>query len=140
MALTNMPQAPTVTGVYSVRDFVPQLNYMSENGGKAFRSAFDFAMDLQNEAVKSKQRDVLNKENDRQTLLKENIENDKVLLAKLEKELADLKAGKDVEIRSGEQMMPQNLTPTMQSYIDNLNKSDENKSFWNFRPAEVNNG
>ena len=135
-----MPQAPTVTGVYSVRDFVPQLNYMSENGGKAFRSAFDFAMDLQNEAVKSKQRDVLNKENDRQTLLKENIENDKVLLAKLEKELADLKAGKDVEIRSGEQMMPQNLTPTMQSYIDNLNKSDENKSFWNFRPAEVNNG
>ena len=140
MALTNMPQAPTVTGVYSVRDFVPQLNYMSENGAKAFRSAFDFAMDLQNEAVKSKQRDVLNKENERQELLKENIENDKVLLAKLEKELADLKAGKDVEIRSGEQMMPQNLTPTMQSYMDNLKKSDENKSFWNFKPAEVNNG
>ena len=140
MALTNMPQAPTVTGVYSVRDFVPQLNYMSENGAKAFRSAFDFAMDLQNEVVKSKQRDVLNKENERQELLKENIENDKVLLAKLEKELADLKAGKDVEIRSGEQMMPQNLTPTMQSYMDNLNKTDENKSFWNFRPAEVNNG
>lgn len=139
MALTNMPQAPTVTGVYSVRDFVPQLNYMSENGGKAFRSAFDFAMDLQNEAVKSKQRDVLNKENERQEILKENIENDKVLLAKLEKELADLKAGKDVEIRSGEQMMPQNLTPTMQSYMDNLKKTD-NESFWNFKPAEVNNG
>lgn len=140
MAISNFPAAPTVTGVYSVRDFVPQLNYMSENGAKAFRSAFDFAMDLQNEAVKSKQRDVLNKENERQELLKENIENDKVLLAKLEKELADLKAGKDVEIRSGEQMMPQNLTPTMQSYMNNLKKSDENKSFWNFRPAEVNNG
>lgn len=140
MALTNMPQAPTVTGVYSVRDFVPQLNYMSENGAKAFRSAFDFAMDLQNEAVKSKQRDVLNKENERQELLKENIANDKVLLAKLEKELADLKAGKDVEIRSGEKMMPQNLTPTMNSYMDNLKKTDENKSFWNFKPAEVNNG
>lgn len=140
MALTNMPQAPTVTGVYSVRDFVPQLNYMSENGAKAFRSAFDFAMDLQNEAVKSKQRDVLNKENERQEFLKENIENDKVLLAKLEQELADLKAGKDVEIRSGEKMMPQNLTPTMNSYIDNLKKTDENKSFWNFKPAEVNNG
>lgn len=106
MALTNMPQAPTVTGVYQVRDFVPQLNYMSENGAKAFRGAFDFAMDLQNEAVKSKQRDVLNKENERQEFLKENIQNDKVLLAKLEKELADLKA-------------------------------DENKSFWNFKPAEV---
>ena len=65
------------------------------------------------------------------------IEKEKVLLAKLEKELADLKAGKDVEIRSGEQMMPQNLTSTMQSYMDNLKKSDENKSFWNFRPAEA---
>lgn len=140
MALANFPNAPTVTGVYSVRDFVPQLNYMSENGGKAFRSAFDFAMDLQNEAVKSKQRDVLNKENERQELLKENIENDKVLLAKLEQDLADLKAGKDVEIRSGEKMMPQNLTPTMNSYMDNLKKTDENKSFWNFKPAEVNNG
>lgn len=137
MALTNMPQAPTVTGVYQVRDFVPQLNYMSENGAKAFRGAFDFAMDLQNEAVKSKQRDVLNKENERQEFLKENIQNDKVLLAKLEKELADLKAGKDVEIRSGEQMMQQNLTPTMQSYMDNLKKTDENKSFWNFKPAEA---
>ena len=137
MALTNMPQAPTVTGVYQVRDFVPQLNYMSENGAKAFRGAFDFAMDLQNEAVKSKQRDVLNKENERQEFLKENIQNDKVLLAKLEKELADLRAGKDVEIRSGEQMMPQNLTPTMQSYMDNLKKTDENKSFWNFKPAEA---
>lgn len=137
MALTNMPQAPTVTGVYQVRDFVPQLNYMSENGAKAFRGAFDFAMDLQNEAVKSKQRDVLNKENERQEFLKENIQNDKVLLAKLEKELADLKAGKDGEIRSGEQMMQQNLTPTMQSYMDNLKKTDENKSFWNFKPAEA---
>ena len=140
MSLSVLPNAPTVTGVYSVRDFVPQLNYMSENGGKAFRSAFDFAMDLQNEAVKSKQRDVLNKENERQELLKENIENDKVLLAKLEQDLADLKAGKVVEIRSGEKMMPQNLTPTMKSYMDNLKKTDENKSFWNFRPAEVNNG
>lgn len=136
MALNVLPQAPTVTGVYQVRDFVPQLNYMSENGAKAFRSAFDFAMDLQNEAVKSKQRDVLNKENERQEFLKENIANDEVLLEKLKKELAELKAGKDVEIRSGEQLMSQNLTPTMQSYMDNLKKTD-NESFWNFKPAEA---
>ena len=137
--LTVMPQAPSVTGVYQVRDFVPQLNYMSENGGKAFRNAFDFAMDLQNEAVKSKQRDILNKEIDRQDFLKENIENDKVLLAKLEKDLADLKAGKDVEIRSGEQMMQQNNVPVMQKYLDALHKTDENKSFWNWK-GEENNG
>lgn len=135
--LTVMPQAPTVTGVYQVRDFVPQLNYMSENGGKAFRSAFDFAMDLQNEAVKSKQRDVLNKEIDRQELLKENIENDKVLLAKLEKDLEQLKAGNDVELRQGESLMQQNNVPEMQKYLDALHKTDENKSFWNFKPAEA---
>ena len=132
-----MPQAPSVTGVYQVRDFVPQLNYMSENGGKALRNAFDFAMDLQNEAVKSKQRDILNKEIDRQDFLKENIENDKVLLANLEKQLADLKAGKDVDLRQGTQLMQQNNVPEMQKYLDMLNKTDENKSFWNFKPAEA---
>lgn len=132
-----MPQAPSVTGVYQVKDFVPQLNYMSENGGKALRSAFDFAMDLQNEAVKSKQRDVLNKEINRQELLKENIENDKVLLAKLEKDLEQLKAGKDVDLRQGTELMQQNNVPEMQKYLDMLNKTDENKSFWNFKPAEA---
>lgn len=137
--LTVMPQAPSVTGVYQVRDFVPQLNYMSENGGKALRSAFDFAMDLQNEAVKSKQRDVLNKEIDRQEFLKENIENDKVLLAKLEKELEQLKAGNDVELRQGESLMQQNNVPEMQKYLDALHKTDENKSFWNWK-GEENNG
>ena len=87
MALTNFPFAPSVTGVYQVKDFVPQLNYMSENGGKAFRNAFDFAMDLQNEAVKSKQRDVLNKEIDRQELLKENMTIEKIAkITKLSKE------------------------------------------------------
>lgn len=137
--LTVMPQAPSVTGVYQVRDFVPQLNYMSENGGKALRSAFDFAMDLQNEAVKSKQRDVLNKEIDRQEFLKENIENDKVLLAKLEKDLEQLKAGNDVELRQGESLMQQNNVPEMQKYLDALHKTDENKSFWNWK-GEENNG
>ena len=135
--LTVMPQAPSVTGVYQVKDFVPQLNYMSENGGKALRSAFDFAMDLQNEAVKSKQRDVLNKEIVRQEFLKENIENDKVLLAKLEKDLEQLKAGNDVELRQGEELMQQNNVPEMQKYLDALHKTDENKSFWNFKPAEA---
>lgn len=137
--LTVMPQAPSVTGVYQVRDFVPQLNYMSENGGKALRSAFDFAMDLQNEAVKSKQRDILNKEIDRQEFLKENIENDKVLLAKLEKELEQLKAGNDVELRQGESLLQQNNVPEMQKYLDALHKTDENKSFWNWK-GEENNG
>ena len=140
MALTNMPVAATVSGVYGVRDTLPQLNYMSENSAKALRNAIDTGLDVQNEIVKSRQQNVMNDEIDRQKTIKENIQNDKVLLARLEKELAELKNGNDVELRSGEQLMPQNLTPTMQTYMDNLKKTDENKSFWNFKPAEVFNG
>lgn len=139
MALTNMPQAPTVTGVYSVKDFVPQLTEASKSASSALQNAFKFGTQVHDYAIQRDQEKLIKNENDRQTLLKENIANDKVLLAKLEKELAELKAGKDVEIRSGEQMMPQNLTPTMQSYMNNLKKTD-NESFWNFKPAEVNNG
>lgn len=140
MALANFPNAPTVTGVYSIRDFVPQLNEATKSASSALQNAFKFGTQVHDYKIQRDQEKLIKNENDRQTLLKENIENDKVLLAKLEQELADLKAGKDVEVRSGEQMMPQNLTPTMKSYIDNIKKTDENKSFWNFRPAEVNNG
>lgn len=140
MALTNMPIAPTVSGVYQVRDFVPQLNDATKSASNALQNAFKFGTQVHDYKIQRDQEKLLSKENDRQTLLKENIQNDKVLLAKLEKELNDLRAGKDVEIRRGEQMMPQNLTPSMQSYMDNLKKTDENKSFWNFKPAEVFNG
>lgn len=139
MALSVLPQAPTVTGVYQVRDFVPQLNDASKSAASALQNAFKFGTQVHDYKIQRDQEKLLSKENDRQTLLKENIQNDEILLAKLEKELAELKAGKDVEIRSGEQMMPQNLTPTMQSYMDNLKKTD-NESFWNFKPAEVSNG
>ena len=140
MALSVLPSAPTVTGVYQVRDFVPQLNEATKSASSALQNAFKFGTHVHDYSVQRDQEKLIKNENDRQTLLKENIENDKVLLDKLEQELADLKAGKDVELRSGEQMMPQNLTPTMQSYMDHLKKSDENKPFWNFRPAEVDNG
>ena len=133
----NTNISPTVSGVYTPRDFTQQLNYMNENAAKAMRSAADFALDLQNEAVKRKQKNLIEDEYNRQQTLKENIANDERLLEKLKNDLEELKAGRDVEIRSGEQMMPQNLTPTMQSYMDSLKNTDENKSFWNFMPAEV---
>lgn len=140
MALTNFPVAPSVTGVYQVRDFVPQLTEASKSASSALQNAFKFGTQVHDYKIQRDQEKLLSKENDRQTLLKENIQNDEILLAKLEKDLAELKAGKDVELRSGEQMMPQNLTPTMQSYMDNLKKTDANNSFWNFKPAEVSNG
>ena len=133
----NTNISPTVSGVYTPRDFTQQLNYMNENAAKAIRSAADFALDLQNEAVKQKQKNLIEDEYNRQQTLKENIANDERLLVKLKNDLDELKAGRDVEIRSGEQMMPQNLTPTMQSYMDSLKNTDENKSFWNFMPSEV---
>ena len=137
--LTVMPQAPSVTGVYQVRDFVPQLNEATKSTTDALKNAFKFGTQVHDYAIQRDQEKLLSKENDRQTLLKENIANDKLLLAKLEQELADLKAGKDVEIRSGEQMMQQNNVPVMQKYLDALHKTDENKSFWNWK-GEENNG
>ena len=140
MALTNMPVAPTVSGVYQVRDFVPQLNEATKSASNALQNAFKFGTQVHDYKIQRDQEKLINDENNRQTLLKENLENDKVLLAKLEKDLADLKAGNSVEVRSGEQMMPQNMSSVTKSYLDNLKKTDENKSFWNFKPAEVING
>ena len=137
--LANFPNAPTVTGVYQVRDFVPQLNEATKSTTDALKNAFKFGTQVHDYKIQRDQEKLLSKENDRQTLLKENIENDKVLLAKLEKELEELKAGKDVELRQGEELMQQNNVPVMQKYLDALHKTDENKSFWNWK-GEENNG
>lgn len=137
--LTVMPNAPSVSGVYSIRDFVPQLNEATKSTTDALKNAFKFGTQVHDYAIQRDQEKLLKNENDRQTLLKENIENDKVLLAKLEKDLADLKAGKDVELRQGEELMQQNNVPEMQKYLDALHKTDENKSFWNWK-GEENNG
>lgn len=139
MALTNMPQAPTVTGVYQIRDFVPQLNEATKSNTDALKNAFKFGTQVHDYLTQREQANILAKENDRQTRLKENIANDKVMLAKMEKELEQLKAGNDVELRQGTQLMQQNNVPEMQKYLDMLDKTNENKSFWNWQ-GEDNNG
>lgn len=137
MALTNFPVAPSVTGVYQVRDFVPQLNEATKSTTDALQNAFKFGTRVHDYKIQRDQEKLLRKENDRQTLLKENIANDRVLLAKLVQELKQLEAGNDIELRQGEELMQQNNVPVMQKYLDALHKADENKSFWNFKPAEV---
>ena len=132
-----MPQAPTVTGVYQVRDFVPQLNESTKNTTDALKNAFKLGTQIHDYKIQRDQENLLKNENDRQTRLKENIANDRVLLSKLEQELEQLKAGNDVELRQGESLMQQNNVPEMQKYLDALHKTDENKSFWNFKPAEA---
>ena len=135
--LTVMPQAPTVTGVYQVRDFVPQLNESTKNTTDALKNAFKLGTQIHDYKIQRDQENLLKNENDRQTRLKENIANDRVLLSKLEQELEQLKAGNDVELRQGESLMQQNNVPEMQKYLDALHKTDENKSFWNFKPSEA---
>ena len=137
MALTNFPLAPSVTGVYAVKDFVPQLNEATKSTTDALQNAFKFGTRVHDYKIQRDQEKLLRKENDRQTLLKENIANDKILLAKLEQDLKQLKAGNDVELRQGEELMQQNNVPVMQKYLDALHKTDENKSFWNFKPSEA---
>ena len=139
MALNVLPTAPSVTGVYQVRDFVPQLNEATKLATAALQNAFKFGTRVHDYKIQRDQEKLLRKENDRQTLLKENIANDKILLAKLEQELEQLKAGNDVELRQGEELMQQNNVPVMQKYLDALHKTDENKSFWNWK-GEENNG
>lgn len=86
----NTNISPTVSGVYTPRDFTQQLNYMNENAAKALRSAGDFVLDLQNEAVKQKQKKLIEKEYNRQQSLKDQIERDKQLIENLKKELSSL--------------------------------------------------
>ena len=135
--LTVMPSAPTVSGVYQIRDFVPQLDTATKSTTDALKNAFKFGTQAHDYMIQRKQGNILSKENDRQTRLKENIENDKVLLANLKNELKQLKAGNDIELRQGEELMQQNNVPVMQKYLDALHKTDENKSFWNFKPSEA---
>lgn len=139
MALSIFPSAPTVTGVYTVRDFVPQLDAATKSTTDALKNAFKFGTQVHDYVVQRDQEKVLARENDRQTRLKENIANDMILLAKLEQDLEKLKAGNDVELRQGEELMQQNNVPEMQKYLDALHKTDENKSFWNWK-GEENNG
>lgn len=130
MALSNLPQVATVSGVYTPRDFTQQLNDMSSNSANALRNAFDFAMDIQNEMVKNKQSKLMDDEIKRQQILKENIANDERLLVKLQKELEMLKNGEDVEVRKGTQMLQQNNTKPVQEKLDMLNNIDG--SMWNW--------
>lgn len=131
MALSNLPQVATVSGVYTPRDFTQQLNDMSSNSANALRNAFDFAMDIQNEMVKNKQSKLMDDEIKRQQILKENIANDERLLVKLQKELEMLKNGEDVEVRKGTQMLQQNNTKPVQEKLDLLDTVDK-QNIWNW--------
>ena len=49
--LTVMPQAPSVTGVYQVRDFVPQLNEATKSTTDALKNAFKLGTQVHDYAI-----------------------------------------------------------------------------------------
>lgn len=93
MALSFMPQAPTLSGVYSVKDFVPQLNQAADNTSKALQNAFQFGTQVHDYLKSRKQADMMEKDSEDIKTLKQSIENDQAILADLKKELASLQGG-----------------------------------------------
>lgn len=80
----------SVAGVYQIRDFVPQLNYASENAAKALRGMLDMGLDIHDYNVQKKQRGLIDDAN----ALRQSIEEDRKMLEQLKAQLANLQGGK----------------------------------------------
>lgn len=92
MALTNLP-SPTVSGVYQIRDFVPQLNEATQSNAAALQNAFKFGTKVHDYMKSRKQSALMKKDTEDLQALKKSIEDDKALLVELKKELATLQGG-----------------------------------------------
>ena len=90
MAISVMPQSPTVGGVYQVRDTVPQLNAMSENAAKALRGMLDLGMDIHDYGVQKKQQKAMKQSSEDMNNLQEQIKADQAQLEQLKAQLAQL--------------------------------------------------
>lgn len=93
MALTNLPTAPTVSGVYQIRDFVPELNESTKSNATALQNAFKFGTKVHDYMKSRKQSALMKKDTEDFQALKKSIEDDKYLLVELKKELATLQGG-----------------------------------------------
>ena len=93
MALTNIPSAPTLSGVYSVKDFVPQLNQATDSTTKALQNAFNFGTKVHDYMKSRKQADLMKRDTEEYQSLQKSIEEDQALLEDLKSELASLEGG-----------------------------------------------
>lgn len=93
MALTNMPMAPTISGVYSVQNAAPQLTAASDANAKALQNAFAFGTKVYDFLKSRKQAELMKNEVSDRAALEESIKQDKERLALLEKDLATLTGG-----------------------------------------------
>lgn len=93
MALSVLPSAPTVSGVYQIRDFVPELNESTKSNATALQNAFKFGTKVHDYMKSRKQSALMKKDSEDFQALKKSIEDDKSLLVELKKELATLQGG-----------------------------------------------
>ena len=93
MALSNMPMAPTVTGVYSVRDAAPELRAASDAQSRALQNAFSFGTKVYDFLKSRKQAGLMEQDQNDITALQDSINADQSKLQELQAQLAALKGG-----------------------------------------------
>lgn len=93
MALSNMPIAPTVTGVYSIGDQTQNLRATSDSHSKALQNAFSLGTKIYDYLKSRKQGKLMEKDQNEVTALQNAIEADKAKLGELKAQLSALKGG-----------------------------------------------
>lgn len=93
MALSVMPQAPSISGVYGVRDSSQQLSDATSSNAKALQNAFSFATHMYDYLNSRKQAKLMEQDQNDISALQESINADQSKLQELQSQLAALKGG-----------------------------------------------
>lgn len=93
MALTNMPVAPTVSGVYGAQSSAPQLTAATEGNARALQNAFSFGTHLVDFLKSQDQANLMKKDKSDKDALIQSIKEDQAKLQALKSDLAALKGG-----------------------------------------------
>lgn len=90
MALSVMPQAPSISGVYGVRDSSQQLSDATSSNAKALQNAFSFATHMYDYLNSRKQANIMEGKSQEKSELAESLKADQAKLAELQSQLAAL--------------------------------------------------
>lgn len=93
MALTNFPQAPTVSSIYSFQSSAPQLSEATASNTRALQNAFSFGTKLIDFLKSQDQAKLMKSDSADRAALEESIKQEKERLALLQKDLATLTGG-----------------------------------------------
>ena len=90
MALSVMQQAPSISGVYGVRDSSQQLSDATSSNAKALQNAFSFATHMYDYLNSRKQANIMEDKSKEKSDLAESLKADQAKLAELQSQLAAL--------------------------------------------------